>query len=177
MQIQFYKPNPRNTGTAFSCNVAKGALWFNLIKQASWNDETKKGSFRANVKNPEKKLSIKFNAIEAAGMVDAINRNVEYSFIHPTKDSITNGKISPYLKDEKQIGYSFVSFRNKSPFLIGFTFGEAEMFKLFLKKFVESSFDSDAKDTLQDPDGDPSSVDSPTEEVAPKEDSSGELEF
>ena len=45
--IQFYKPNAKNTGSAcsFSYNKKEKALWVNFIRQASWNPETKNGTF------------------------------------------------------------------------------------------------------------------------------------
>jgi hypothetical protein len=53
--LQFYKPNPRNTGSAcsFSYNKNDKALWVNFIKQSSWNGQTKSGTFKGS--GPEKK--------------------------------------------------------------------------------------------------------------------------
>ena len=153
MQISFYKPNGNNTGTAFSAQSKSGALWFNFIKQASWNAETKKGGFKANGKDPSKTLGAKMNVGEAASIIDALNRNVDFGSVHTFNDRVTlNFKISPYLDKATQVqkGYSFAFFKNKNPFLIGLNFGEAQMFKIFLTKFIESSFDSNAKEPLEE---------------------------
>ena len=81
MRLNFYKPNRSNAGTALSFNVAppkentKDAspdLYVSFVKQASWNDETKKGSFSENAKNPEKTASLKLNETEAASIIRAI---------------------------------------------------------------------------------------------------------
>lgn len=47
--IQFYKPNPRNSGSACSFYKTRdGAIMFSIIKQASWDDSKKTGSFQKN---------------------------------------------------------------------------------------------------------------------------------
>ena len=73
MRLNFYKPNRSNAGTALSFNVsykdkdqAKGEgpdLYVSFIKQAGWNDETKRASFSENAKNPEKTAALKLNQV------------------------------------------------------------------------------------------------------------------
>ena len=57
--LQFYKPNSKSTGSAcsFSYNKKDKALWVNFIKQASWNDKTKSGTFKGS--GPDKKANSK----------------------------------------------------------------------------------------------------------------------
>ena len=52
--IQFYKPNPKVSGTACSFWVTQnGDAMASMIKQASWNDAKKTGSFSANKGNSQ----------------------------------------------------------------------------------------------------------------------------
>ena len=57
--ISFYKPNSKNTGTAcsFSVNSKDNSVWGSLIKQSSWNDAKKIGSFSENQNNPNKSVT------------------------------------------------------------------------------------------------------------------------
>lgn len=147
MNLQFYKGNAKVTGTACSFQTKGNSLFVNFIKQHSWNEAKKLGSFRENAKNPEKTTVLKFNAVEAAGIVDAIDRNSEYKFYHTAPNSNAMGKFCPYLRDNSQIGFSFNATKeqkgdsvNKVSFLIGFTFAEAVMVKAFLLEFIKNSF-------------------------------------
>jgi hypothetical protein len=152
MNLQFYKGNAKVTGTACSFQTKDTSLFVNFIKQHSWNEAKKLGSFRENAKNPEKTTVLKFNAVEAAGIVDAINRNAEYKFYHTAPNSNAMGKFCPYLRDNNQIGFSFNASKeqkgdsvNKVSFLIGFTFAEAVLVKEFLLEFIKNSFYSQDK--------------------------------
>lgn len=166
MNLQFYKGNAKVTGTACSFQTKGNSLFVNFIKQHSWNEAKKLGSFRENAKNPEKTTVIKFNAVEAAGMVDAIDRNSEYKFYHTAPNSNAMGKFCPYLRDNNQIGFSFNATKeqkgdsvNKVSFLIGFSFAEAVMVKAFLLEFIKNSF-------YPQNEGD---ANPPAEEAAPRE--------
>ena len=56
ISFQAYKPNNKNTGTAcsFSVNPKDESIWSSLIKQSSWNEAKKIGSFSENQNNPNK---------------------------------------------------------------------------------------------------------------------------
>lgn len=147
MNLQFYKGNAKVTGTACSFQTKGPSLFVNFIKQHSWNEAKKLGSFRENAKNPEKTTVLKFNAVEAAGIVDAIDRNAEYKFYHTAPNSNAMGKFCPYIRDNSQIGFSFNATKeqkgdtvNKVSFLIGFTFAESVLVKTFLLEFIRNSF-------------------------------------
>ena len=70
MIVQYYKPNSKNTGCAFSFDIGANnknqepCVYVRAIKQHSWNSKTRTGSFSENAKNPEKSISIKLNEIE-----------------------------------------------------------------------------------------------------------------
>jgi hypothetical protein len=149
--ISFYKPNSKNTGTAcsFSVNEKDSSIWSSLIKQASWNDAKKVGSFSQNQNNPAKSVKIKFSLTEAAGILDAIERGTEFSAYHTSEKQTTQIKFSPYIKDEKHVGFSYMvsktdkqNSENKQSYVIGFYFNEARLLKQFLSYALDSVFDS-----------------------------------
>ena len=147
--ISFYKPNSKNTGTAcsFSVNSKEGSIWSSLIKQSSWNEGTKTGSFSANKDNPQKSAKIKFSITEAAGLLETLDKNIEFSAYHSSDKQITKIKLSPYIKDDKQVGFSYSvnkeskeNIENKQSFLLGFYFSEARLLKEFLTHSLQSIF-------------------------------------
>jgi len=149
--ISFYKPNSKNTGTAcsFSVNEKDSSIWSSLIKQSSWNDAKRIGSFAENQNNPAKSVKIKFSLAEAAGILDAIERNSEFSAYHTSEKQTTQIKFSPYIKDEKHVGFSYMvsktdkqNSENKQSYVIGFYFNEARLLRQFLSYALDSVFDS-----------------------------------
>ena len=149
--ISFYKPNSKNTGTAcsFTVNPKDASIWSSLIKQANWNESKKIGSFSENQNNPNKSVKIKFSLTEAAGILDAIDRNTEFSAYHTSEKQSTQIKFAPYIKDNKQVGYSYMvsktskeNSENKQSYLIGFYFNEGRLLKEFLNYALSSVFES-----------------------------------
>jgi hypothetical protein len=149
--ISFYKPNSKNTGTAcsFSVNSKDNSVWGSLIKQSSWNDAKKIGSFSENQNNPNKSVKVKFSLTEAAGLLDALERNAEFSAYHTSEKQITKIKLAPYIRDEKQVGFSYSvnkedkqNVENKQSYLIGFYFNEARLLKEFLTYSLNSVFEA-----------------------------------
>ena len=81
--IQFYKPNPKVTGNACSFFLtADGSIMASMIKQDSWNDAKKTGSFSKNKGVPSKSVMTKLSRIEVAGIIDAIETNREWTAYH-----------------------------------------------------------------------------------------------
>jgi hypothetical protein len=144
--LQFYKPNPKSTGSAcsFSYNKTDKALWVNFIKQASWSTQSKTGTFKGS--GPDKKANSKFSVTELAGLVHAIETNGEYGGFHGTKERNTTFKFSPYIRDGSQIGYSFSLNQNntqegtKKSFIIGFNFAEGRMLKQYALTVLNNYF-------------------------------------
>ena len=92
--LQFYKPNPKLTGSAcsFSYNKNDKALWVNFVRQSG---PPKAGPFRGA--GPDKKASSKLNPKEIAGLIRAIETNDEYEYTGRTPFTIRlrfNGDIS-----------------------------------------------------------------------------------
>jgi hypothetical protein len=138
--IQFYKPNPKNTGSACSFwSNYDGSIMASLIKQASWDSNAKKGSFAQNKDNPNKRVIVKLNPTEVGGLIDGIETNREFSNYHTSQNQTLQIKFSPYLRNGEQVGFSFSVFKqdkqdstNKTSYVIGFTFAEARYLKEFL---------------------------------------------
>jgi hypothetical protein len=149
--ISFYKPNSKNSGTAcsFTVNPKDASIWGSLIKQSSWNEAKKIGSFSENQNNPNKSVKVKFSLTEAAGILDAIEKNTEFSAYHTSEKQTTRIKLCPYMREEKQVGFSYAvnkedkqNSENKQSYLIGFYFNEARLLKQFLSYALDSVFES-----------------------------------
>ena len=70
--IQFYKPNPKVTGSACSFYLNRdGSLMASMLKQDSWNDQRKTGSFSKNKGHETKSVIVKLSRIEIAGIIDS----------------------------------------------------------------------------------------------------------
>lgn len=156
--ISFYKPNSKNTGTAcsFTVNPQDASIWGSLIKQSSWNEAKKIGSFSENQNNPNKSVKVKFSLTEAAGILDAIERNIEFSAYHSSEKQTTRIKLCPYIRDEKQVGFSYSvnkedkqNSENKQSYLIGFYFNEARLLKQFLSYALDAVFECQRIETIK----------------------------
>jgi hypothetical protein len=130
-------------------NPKDQSIWSSLIKQASWNDSKKICSFSENQNNPNKSVKLKFSLTETAGLLDALERNSEFSAYHTSEKQSTQIKLAPYLKDNKQLGFSYMvsktdkqNSENKQSYLIGFYFNEARLLKQFLSYALDSVFES-----------------------------------
>ena len=156
--ISFYKPNIKNSGTAcsFTVNPKDASIWGSLIKQSSWNEVKKIGSFSENQNNPNKSVKVKFSLTEAAGMLDAIERNTEFSAYHTSEKQTTRIKLCPYMREDKQVGFSYAvnkedkqNSENKQSYLIGFYFNEARLLKEFLSYSLNSVFESQRIESIK----------------------------
>lgn len=149
--IQFYKPNPKNSGSACSFwSNYDGSIMTSLIKQASWNDKAKKGSFAQNKDNPNKRVIVKLNPTEVGGLIDSIETNREFSNYHTSQNQTLQIKFTPYLRNGEQVGFSFSVFKqdktdstNKASYVIGFTYPEARYLKEFLIYVLRKIFEAE----------------------------------
>jgi|7_EtaG_2_1085326.scaffolds.fasta_scaffold06608_3 hypothetical protein len=148
-RIQFYKPNPKGTGSAcsFWSSVKDGSLFGSFIKQSSWNDKTKTGSFKANKENPAASTQFKFNRNEVAAILDCIESDREFSAYHSTPKQITRFKFTPYSNAKGRVGFSYSVNKedkedstNKAGFIIGLTFAEARHLKEYFIYTLASMF-------------------------------------
>ena len=145
--IQFYKPNPKGTGNACSFFVTQdGSIMASMIKQHSWDASKKTGSFSKNKGVPSKSVMTKLSRIETAGIIDAIETNREWTAYHRSQKQVVQMKFCPYMRDSKQVGYSFSINKqdvedstNKSSYVIGLYFPEARLLKHDLEIFLDKT--------------------------------------
>ena len=145
--IQFYKPNKSVTGNACSFWLNRdGSIMSSMIKQDSWNQERRVGSFSKNKGNPQKSVITKLSRIEVGGIIDAIETNREFSAYHRSQKQILQIRFCPYIRDDKQIGFSFSINKqdvedstNKVSFVIGFYFPESRLLKHDLETFLDKT--------------------------------------
>ena len=129
MIVQYYKPNSKNTGCAFSFDIGSNqknnepCIYIRAIKQFSWNNERRTGSFSENAKNPEKSISLKINEIEAGGFINAIENYCDFSAFHSFQDNKTSISFKPYTKKDGGIGVEMSE-----------AYGLLEFLKVFLQE-------------------------------------------
>jgi hypothetical protein len=99
MNVQFYKPNAKGTGTACSFwrDERDNSFWASMIRQDSATAKT----FGKNKDNPKKNVKTKFQAVEVAGIIDAIERNAEYKGYHKSRNQEISFFFKPYFKGEE----------------------------------------------------------------------------
>ena len=147
MIVQYYKPNSKNTGCAFSFDIGSNqknnepCIYIRAIKQFSWNAEKRTGSFSENSKNPEKSISLKINEIEAGGFINAIENYCEFSAFHSFQDNKTSISFKPYSKKDGTKAFSFGVTRNSAnKFGIGVEMSEAYGLLEFLKIYLQELY-------------------------------------
>jgi hypothetical protein len=146
MSIQIYKPNSKVTGCALSLQASDrdGKLYVNMIKQASWNPETKKGSFIENRNDPTKKTVLKFSQVEAAQIIDCVERHYQWSGFHDSASKTTGIVFAP--NDERSVFSLSVNQTDKqdstvkSQFFIPLTYAEVRLIKEYLIHYLHKSF-------------------------------------
>ncbi len=134
MNLQIYKPNPKNQGCAISFQISQKPnsepqFYVNCIAQHSWNDQTKTGSFAESRNNPSKTIAIKFNEFELGEMINAFQQKTSYSAFHSSESNKTQIKLAPYEKT-KGTGEYAVKY---TAFGLSFTRNGADTFKVPLE--------------------------------------------
>lgn len=152
--ISFYKPTKTVTGTAcsFYYNSNDKSFFCTMIKQHGYNEKTRLGSFSENRNNPNKRVNVKFNAVEIASFIDTIESNREFTGYHGS-NQIARFKFCPYVRGDQQIGFSLSVTKelkedstNKTNFLIGFTYPESVLLREHLAHLLKESFLNEEKE-------------------------------
>ncbi len=145
----FFKANKSNRGCAgsFSFNSKDGALFTQLIQQVSYDEARHIGSFSGGAK-----IVIKSGITEIGAFLDVLQRNVEYSTVHTTKDSTVQIWFAPYFvgegENKVQKGYGLrVSKKTKdgveTKLLLPFNFGEAATLKVYFDFVLRHIFSAE----------------------------------
>jgi hypothetical protein len=153
MSLSFYKPNPSETGCAFSFQIGIDAkttapcMYMKAIKQHSWDASKRIGNFSNNKEDPSKNLSVKFNESECGEIISAITRRHEFSTFHSFEENKTSIKFSPWDKKAKGSDSVIPAFgatvtRNgsetfKIPLDPGETVLLVELFRFFFTKLFQ----------------------------------------
>jgi len=186
--IQFYKPNSKNTGSGCSFNYSAkdDCVYINMIKQSGWDESKKRGSFSGNAQNPKMSCSLKLSTTEMGEIVSAIRRNGDFSGFHDSPKQVTKIKFSPYNRASKenpqqtvQVGFSLSvskeskeNAQDKTPFLMGFTFGEAVKLEAYLCMALVKSFENALKAQDNKSSAAPAQTQAQKKEEPPKQEAS-----
>lgn len=152
--ISYYKPNSQGKGAAAQFQYGNKeddfGLYVSIVKQFGWNDQSKKGSFSENAKNPLKNKKIKLNNTEAAAICRVIESNTEkWSTVHKSETKTTSISFSHYIKDGNKLGYGIsISEKNGESFMIGLNNDEGFLLKQFLLSYILFTFDKNNVNTL-----------------------------
>ena len=128
-----------------------------MIKQHSWNDKTRNGSFKENFNNPKAKLFIKLSPTEVAEIMNSAERRCECSGYHSSPNQIVKFSFKPgFTSDNEFRGLSFSAMReskedstDKTQILVGFNAGDLVMIREFLSKCLSKHFDNLIKENLE----------------------------
>jgi hypothetical protein len=110
-KLEFCKPTKSVTGSWVTFGLTndqedekKNGFYVNMLKQAGWNDQTKNGTFKDNVNNPEKHKRIKLSENDIAETLLVLQSNgaKKWSTVHAGKTPIF---VEPFIKEENHVGY------------------------------------------------------------------------
>jgi hypothetical protein len=160
--IHIYHPNKAIKG--FACSFwysdRDEALYATLIKQAGWDEKNQNGTFKASLNDPTKKVNVKLSFVEAAGILDCIERNRPFSQYHENDTAPKQISFSPWMSQEftdaegvkkpaTQKGFSFTisvvdkeDTTKKNAFYIGLTYSEARLIREFIVFSMHKFFGS-----------------------------------
>lgn len=146
--LQFYKPNKSNTGHAASFSVDKGNLYCSMIKQFSWDDYKKTGSFIGNKDDASKNVATKLSVAEAGSIINVVKNCTKFTVFHSSKDQTLNISFQPWIdKNGELLGFGFmVDKKSKTDstagnkFNLTLTLGESEVLSAYLLEYLRSTF-------------------------------------
>jgi hypothetical protein len=115
-RLEFYKPQKSGNGACitFQCSTGaedekKNGFYVNILKQSGWNADTRNGSFKENLNNPEKHKKIKLNEIEISNILLVLESSGQkkFSTVHVHGENSTPIFFEPYHRDEVFVGHVF----------------------------------------------------------------------
>lgn len=152
MSLQFFKPNSKGLGAALSVSFnskgEKKGVFFEIIKQVSWDDSTKKGKFSGG-----QKILSKFNTTEAAQFIDCIQNSTDFEkpLYHTNGETSSQinfkrykGKVKDstgkWVDGDSYKGYALSISKGDVQVSLGLTFAEAKEFQLYLEFCLQHIF-------------------------------------
>jgi hypothetical protein len=162
MKHTLYKPNPKNTGAAFSFDAVKdkegkNVLFVSMIQQYSWDDKKKNGSFKENAKNPDKSATIMLSFNEAGEFISSFRSRIPFVAFHKKNDDTTIIKLTPWDKKRKIVGkdgdewhetpsWGLSVVRNSSQtFKLPIESGESVVLEELFKSYIRECLDANTK--------------------------------
>lgn len=151
--ISFFKPNSSNKGAALTVSFnQKGdrkGIFFELIKQVSWDDATKKGKFSGGAK-----ILTKLSTTEAAYFIDCIEKvyDFEKPLYHTTGDAsstinfkrlaakVLNKSTNKWEEDGSYKGFLLQIYKGDVNIGMGLTWAEAIELREYLKLALREIF-------------------------------------
>ena len=167
MKFTLYKPNAKNTGSAFTFDCTKDrngnpVLFVSMILQHSWNNDRKTGSFKENAKNPDKSTTIKLTDIEAGEFLSSMKTRIPFVGFHKTEEKTTIIKFTPWDKNRiiknkdgqetfKSPAWGLTVTKNSSQFFkLPIEAGEAECLSVLLEGYIKDSLTAKSEAYKQD---------------------------
>ncbi len=167
MKFTLYKPNAKNTGSAFTFDCTKDrngnpVLFVSMILQHSWNNERKTGSFKENAKNPDKSTTIKLTDIEAGEFLSSMKTRIPFVGFHKTEEKTTIIKLTPWDKNRiiknkdgqetfKSPAWGLTVTKNSSQFFkLPIEAGESECLAVLLEGYIKESLIAKSEAYKQD---------------------------
>jgi hypothetical protein len=161
--LSFFKANPSNSGTAcsFWLNSKDGSFWCSLLKQASWDDNKKRGSFAAN-RDTAKHARVKFNVTEVCGFIEVIENELQLkdagvSGYHSSQKQVVKFSFAPITSKDGRRGFALSVTKeekedstNQVQFKIGFSRAEARSLSIYFDEMVRKSFKSFGENTEEE---------------------------
>mgnify|MGYP006114748965 CR=1 FL=1 len=139
--MKFYKANKKGSGAAmsfsFNPDPKNGGIFAELLKQKSWNDANRTGSFDTKEEN---KIRIKFSVTEIAEMLYiCLRHRGNAKFFHKTPSSTCQISFGTYpLNSTEPRGIALSAKKGDNSISVPLSFPEAtylgECFRFFLQR-------------------------------------------
>jgi hypothetical protein len=149
--MKFYKANSKSSGSACSFSLTttgKGqGIYVQIVKQTSWNESTKTGSFD---KNQDNKIHVKFSLAEVAAMMEVCQRRKgKKSFVHKTDAGTSSISFGVYPDEGEARGLSLGVFKNDKRASIPLSFDEGlallEWFRFAIHRIFAADYAAEKK--------------------------------
>lgn len=159
-RVQIY--HPTKTVKGFACSFWQSHqfdLFATLMKQSGWDEANQNGTFKGSLEDPTKRVNIKLSQIEAAGILNCLDRNRPFSSFHtndkgdaPKQINFAPWMYTPVSDDDGpkaapiQKGYSFsITIGNKNDpqknsFYIGLSYDEGRLIREYIMWHLATSF-------------------------------------